>query len=121
MEVRILFCWAGNIYNWRGTWPFSCVPSPGDTLGIQSFIEEGHIKASDFSCFMKEKLLRKVIHVHLIHSRKNYYFGSVNAIFKKLSEKELGCTENTLSHVLTEDGMHHITSKALIIRSRLMT
>lgn len=47
MEVRILFCWAGNVYNWRGTWPFSCVPSPGDTLGIQSFIEEGHIKADE--------------------------------------------------------------------------
>lgn len=47
MEVRVLFCWAGNVYNWRGTWPFSCVPSPGDTLGIQSFIEEGHIKADE--------------------------------------------------------------------------
>lgn len=47
MEVRILFCWAGNVYNWRGTWPFLCVPSSGDTLGIQSFIEEGHIKADE--------------------------------------------------------------------------
>ena len=44
------------------------------------------MQISDFSCFMKEKLLRKVIHVHLIHSRKNYYFGSVNAIFKKLGK-----------------------------------
>ena len=59
MELRILFCWAGNIYNWRGTWPFSCVPSPGDTLGIQSFIEKGHIKADEEDVVFKGSDLYK--------------------------------------------------------------
>ena len=70
---------------------------------------------------MKEKQLRKVIHVHLINGHKNYYFGSVSAVYRKFTAKELGCSEKYLGHVLTEDGMHHITPKALIIRSRLMT
>lgn len=47
MKVRILFCWAGNVYNWSGTWPFSCIPSPGDTLAIQSFVDKGYIKADE--------------------------------------------------------------------------
>jgi len=70
---------------------------------------------------MSEKLSRKIIHVHFIHGHKNYYFGSVSAVFRKFSEKDLGCTEKYLGHILTEDGMHHITQKALIIRSRLIT
>ena len=45
MELRILFCWAGNVYNWYGKWPFPVVPSPGDTLSIQSLIEEGVVEA----------------------------------------------------------------------------
>lgn len=70
---------------------------------------------------MKEKQFRKVIHVHFISSHKNYYFGSVSALFRKFSEADLDCSEAYLGHLLTEDGMHHITSKVLIIRSRLIT
>lgn len=70
---------------------------------------------------MKEKQLRKVIHVHFIHGHKNYYFGSVSALFRKFSAEELGCTEASLRHILTEDGNHHITSQAIFIRSRLLS
>lgn len=70
---------------------------------------------------MKEKQYRKVIHVHFLYNHRNYYFGSVAALFRKFSESDLDCSESYLSHLLTEDGMHHITSKVLIIRSRLIT
>lgn len=53
MEVRIMFCWAGNVYNWYGSWPFPCVPSPGDTLSIQSLIEEGVVKAGEANIVFK--------------------------------------------------------------------
>ena len=72
-------------------------------------------------CLMKEKLLRKVIHVHFIHGHKNYYLGSVSALFRKFSEKELGCTEASLRHILSQDGNHHITRQAIFIRSRLLS
>lgn len=68
-----------------------------------------------------DKQLRKVIHVHFIQGRRNYYFGGVAAVFRKFSEKDLGCSEKYLSHILTKDGMHHITPKVLIVRSRLIT
>lgn len=32
----------------------------------------------------------KVIHVHLIFKKKNYYFGSLSAIFEHLSENDIG-------------------------------
>lgn len=70
---------------------------------------------------MKEKQLRKVIHVHFIHGHKNYYFGSVSALFRKFSEKELGCTEASLRHILSGDGNAHITHQAVFFRSRLLT
>ena len=70
---------------------------------------------------MKGKQYRKVIHVHFIHNHRNYYFGSVAALFRRFSESDLDCAESYLSHLLTEDGMHHITSRVLIIRSRLIT
>ena len=35
----------------------------------------------------------KIIHVHFFSGHKNYYFGSVTAIFKMFTSKEIGCTE----------------------------
>lgn len=70
---------------------------------------------------MKEKQYRKVIHVHFLYNHRNYYFGSVAALFRRFTEEELDCSAAYLSHLLTEDGMHHITKKVLIIRSRLIT
>lgn len=62
----------------------------------------------------------KIIHVHFITSHKNFYFGSVLAIYKKFTEAEIGCSYNYLSHILTEDGNHHLTDKVLIVRARLI-
>lgn len=45
MRVRVIFCWAGNVYDWYGDWPFPCVPSPGDTLAIATFVEDGVLEA----------------------------------------------------------------------------
>ena len=67
-----------------------------------------------------EKRLIKVIHVHFLQGHKNYYFGSVHAIFKKFSEKEIGVSREYLRHQLIHDGNHYINEKVLIIRSRLL-
>lgn len=64
---------------------------------------------------------RKVIHVYFISSKTNYYFGSIAALFKNFTAAELGCTRETLAHILTYDGCHHITRKARFIRKRLIT
>ena len=62
----------------------------------------------------------KVIHVHFIHSKKNYYFGSVSAIFDKFSESELGCSLEYLRHVLVADGSKHLNSSCYFQRSHLI-
>ena len=64
--------------------------------------------------------MTKVIHVHFLNGRKNYYFGSVRAIYQKFTVKELGCSEDYLRHVLKEDGNIHLSSKACFIRSHLI-
>lgn len=66
------------------------------------------------------RYIQKVIHVHFLHSRKNYYFGSVRALFKVFSPKDLGVTENYLRHYLSYDGCHYLNSEVHIIRSRLL-
>lgn len=45
----------------------------------------------------------KIIHVHLLFKRKDYYFGSLSAVFDHLSESDVGMTKNTLLHRPTED------------------
>lgn len=62
----------------------------------------------------------KVIHVHFIHGHKNYYFGSVAAIYKKFSEKEIGVSHEYLRHQLSFDGNHYINENVVIVRSRLL-
>lgn len=48
--------------------------------------------------------MTKVIHVHLIFEKKNYYFGSISAIFDTLTEEEIGITKNSLLHAGMTDG-----------------
>ena len=44
----------------------------------------------------------KIIHVHFITTHKNFYFGSVAAIFKKFSEEEKGYSKEYIIHALVE-------------------
>ena len=63
---------------------------------------------------------RKIIHVHFLANHKNYYFGSVSAVYKMFTASDLGVCETYLRHILKEDGTHHLTDKVLIVRSRLL-
>ena len=62
----------------------------------------------------------KVIHVHLLYEKKNYYFGSISAIFDVLSEEEVGITKISLLHAGMTDGSCKITKRAMIIQSHLI-
>ena len=64
--------------------------------------------------------MTKVIHVHLIFEKKNYYFGSISAIFNTLSEEEVGITKTSLLHAGMVDGSCKITRRAMIIQSHLI-
>lgn len=46
MKTRIMFDWAGNIYDWYIDWPLPFFPSKGEIFDFSSFIETGVI--SDF-------------------------------------------------------------------------
>lgn len=61
----------------------------------------------------------KVIHVHLIFERKDYYFGSVKKVYKELDESTLGVKESYLYKVLNAEGSMMVTSRAIIKRSYL--
>lgn len=62
----------------------------------------------------------KIVHVHFLHEHKNYYFGSVSAIFRKFSESDIGISEIRLRHLLTDDGNHYINKNVIVIRARLL-
>ena len=62
----------------------------------------------------------KIIHVHFLVSHKNYYFGSVTAMFKMFTEKDIGYSLEYIRHTLTEDGNHLLSDKALIVSARLI-
>ena len=65
-------------------------------------------------------IMTKVIHVHLIFEKKNYYFGSISAIFDVLSEEEIGITKSSLLHAGMTDGCRKMTKRAMIIQSHLI-
>ena len=61
----------------------------------------------------------KVIWVHLFEGRRNYFFGSITAIFEELTEEQIGVTESYLRHVGLREGAKHLTSRAMIMQSHL--
>ena len=73
-------------------------------------------------CIVMEQQTKgiKVVHVHFFHGHKNYYFGSVSAIFRKFSADDMGISEIRLRHQLSNDGNHYINKKVFVIRSRMI-
>lgn len=64
--------------------------------------------------------MTKVIQVHLLAGRKNYYFGSISAIFDVLTPDQIGYTKSTLLHAGLADGSCLMNGKAMIIQSHLI-
>lgn len=62
----------------------------------------------------------KVILVHLIYEKRNYFFGSISAIYDVLTEEQVGITKNSLLHAGLHDGSSHVTQRALIVQSHLI-
>ena len=65
---------------------------------------------------VSKKKTIKVIWVHLIFEKKNFFFGSVSAIYRELTDRQIGIKQSTLAHK-TEDTI--ITSRAIIKKDRL--
>lgn len=62
----------------------------------------------------------KVIHVHLLFEKKDYYFGSISAIFSIIDECTLGISKSYLLHAKLENNSHITTSRAIIRQSYLI-
>ena len=60
----------------------------------------------------------KIVHGYLIFKKKNYYFGSLSAIYDYLNESEVGIKKSTLLHRSNETTI--LTPKAIIIKSTLL-
>ena len=64
--------------------------------------------------------MTKVIHVHLIFEKIDYYFGSISAIYSVLSDVEIGMKQSTLLHAGLSDGGSVLTKRAIIKQSHLI-
>ena len=64
--------------------------------------------------------MAKVIHVHLLNGRKNYYFGSISAIYSVLTEEEVGVKKSSLLHAGLADGGVILNKKAMIRQGELI-
>ncbi len=61
--------------------------------------------------------MNTIVHVHLIHGRKDYYFGSISAIYSVLTEEEIGFSLSYLRHARLGAV---IGKKAIIKRSEVI-
>ena len=64
--------------------------------------------------------MTKVIHVHLIFEKKDYYFGSISAIYTVLDEAQIGIKQSSLLHAGLYDGGSKVTRRAIIKQSHLI-
>ena len=64
--------------------------------------------------------MAKVIHIHLFSGRKNYYFGSISAVYDILSSKEVGLTKNVLLHMGLKEKLRITTKKGIITQGELV-
>ena len=65
-------------------------------------------------------IMIKVIHVHLIRGRKDYYFGSIPAIYGVLTAEEIGIKQCSLERVGLSKGGVVLNKKVLIKAGELI-
>lgn len=65
--------------------------------------------------------MAKVIHVHLIGKRRDYYFSSITAVYTALTAEEVGATKSYLLHAGLSGNGTVITRKAIIKQSTLIS
>ena len=64
---------------------------------------------------------RTIIHVYMMETGQNYYFGSVAAIYSMFSAEELGISYNTLKNIGVTLERNFYNSKCKISRGILVT
>lgn len=64
--------------------------------------------------------MAKVIHVHLLQGRKNYYLGSISAVYSVLTEEQVGIKKSSLLHAELVDGGVVMNKKAMIRQGELI-
>lgn len=65
--------------------------------------------------------MAKVVHVHLTGKRRDYYFGSISAVFSVLSAEDVGVSKSYLLHAGLSGGGTVVTKKAIIKQAQLIT
>lgn len=58
--------------------------------------------------------MEKIIHVHLIFEKKDYYFGSIAAVYSVLTPELIGVAYNTLRNAGWKDISVYQTKRAII-------
>ena len=69
---------------------------------------------------LNNEFMTKIIHVHLIFEKKDYYFGSISAIYTVLNDAQIGIKKSSLLHAGLTDGGVKITRRAIIKQSHLI-
>lgn len=64
--------------------------------------------------------MTKIVHVHLIFEKKDFYFGSIAAIYTVLDPDRIGIKLNTLRNAGLSDGSVYLTKRAIIKQSHLI-
>lgn len=70
--------------------------------------------------YLKDRKMTKVIHVYLIQGRKNYYFGSIPAIYSVLTADEIGIKQCSLERAGLSKGGVVLNKKACIMAGELI-
>lgn len=73
-----------------------------------------------YICKQKEITMTKVIHVQLMKGRKNYYFGSIPAIYSVLTAEDIGIKQSSLERVGLSKGGVVLNKKACIRAGELI-
>ena len=64
--------------------------------------------------------MEKIIHVHLIFEKKDYYFGSIAAIYTVLTPEQIGVKYNTLRNAHWREISVYQTRRAIIKQGEII-
>ena len=73
-----------------------------------------------YICKQKEITMTKIIHIQLMKGRKNYYFGSIPAIYSVLTAEDIGIKQSSLERVGLSKGGVVLNKKACIRAGELI-
>ena len=120
LTFRLIAIYQRHLFIWAYKRTYEVISSKQYIFYLEILLYIYYLEYFCRNKLLNNEFMTKIIHVHLIFEKKDYYFGSISAIYTVLNDAQIGIKKSSLLHAGLTDGGVKITRRAIIKQSHLI-